>query len=197
MNKKNLVIYYIAVIGAFVFTQAPFWVARKATAASYETTVTKRAPRAHATTARAHTKKAALCTTPPCGMAATKHAHKPYKAISSSVCTFDPERNMLMCQHGEGITLELPVTLKKFSGNPLDYVARLPKSKNALCGLPIAKKGEMVGKHDLQQCGLVIDEARLSEASIVMGEKLKTLKPKHIKTTVAQASAPSTNIITE
>lgn len=194
MNKKNLVIYYVAVIGAFVFTQAPFWVARKATAASFETTVTKRAPRAHAATAKKAYTKAALCTTPPCGMTAAKNAHKPYKAISSSVCTFDPERNMLICQHGEGLTLELPVTLKKFSGNPLDYVARLPKSKNALCGLPIAKKGEKVGKHELQQCGLVIDESRLSEASIVMGEKLKTLKPKHVKTTVAQAPAPTTPI---
>ena len=36
MNKKKLVIYYMAVIGAFVTTQAPFWVARKATAASQE-----------------------------------------------------------------------------------------------------------------------------------------------------------------
>lgn len=199
MNKKKLVIYYMAVIGAFVTTQAPFWVARKATAASQETTVVKRTPRAkteNSSVKRTSTRAiVGMHKNVPCKMVASAtHKGKPYKAISSSVCTFDPERKVLICQHGEGLTLELPVTLKAFDGNTLDYVARLPKSKNALCGLPVVKKGEKLDAGLPHQCGLVIDETRLSEASIVMPDKLKSLKPKHTKTTVAQAAAP---IITE
>lgn len=191
MNKNKIVIYYMAVIAAFVTTQAPFWVARKASAQN-ETAQTKRAYKPRTASVKNATAKA--ITGVPHKLVAPKQTGKPYKAISNSIYTFDPERNILVCEHGEGLKLELPVTLKEYTGNPMDYVARLPKSKNALCGLPVVKKGEK-GEGASQQCGLVIDESRLTEASIVMGEKLKSLKPKHAKTTVAQA-APAP-IITE
>lgn len=199
MNKKTLVIYYMAVLAAFVTTQAPFWVARKATAA--ETTQVKRACKApKATNAIKKSAKALKAPkmaksvqktkTVPVKMVTASTHLKPYKAISSSLCTYDPERKMLICQHGEGINLELPVIVKPFVGNPLEYVARLPKSKNALCGLPVPKKGEKLGEGRMgaaQQCGLVIDESRINEAVIAMPDKLKSLKLTDTKTVVAQA----------
>lgn len=181
----------MAVIAAFVTTQAPFWVARKASAAHYQAAKPKRVAKPRATVENAQAKTTKLA---PHKLVTAQHTVKPYKAISNSIYTFDPERNVLVCEHGEGLKLELPVTLKAYSGNALDYVGRLPKSKNALCGLPVLKKGEKPVDGKPTQCGLVIDETRLAEASIVMGEKLKTLKPKHAKTTVAQATPTSAPI---
>ena len=222
MNKKKQLIYYIALISAFVTTQAPFWVARKATAAAAISTVKKTATKKTTATAingkakSTATKTAAKKTkatavngkakstakktagkktkaTAKNGTAksiakkrATAKAIKPYKVTSCTRCTFDEDRKVLVCEQGQGMKLELPVKIRKLTGNPMNYLAKLPKRKTGLCGLPVPKKGEKLGDGKLgapQQCGLVIDESRLKEASLVMPKKLESLKPTVKKTT--------------
>lgn len=191
MNNKKQLIYYVAVIAAFVTTQAPFWVARKATAATTVITKkrvvkTKKPKRATATTKNGTAKKATVSTAIKTKNGkSTAKAAKPYKAISCSTCTFDENRKVLICEQGQGIKLELPVKVQKLRGNPLSYVAKLPKRKNALCGLPVPQKGQKLGTGKMgaaQQCGLVIDESRLKEASIVLPEKLTSIKTTKLKT---------------
>lgn len=201
MTKKKQLIYYIAVISAFVTTQAPFWVARKAIAATATSTVKKTtAKKTKATAVNGKAKQAAKKTTAKKAKASAKNGNakqagkkraaakaiKPYKVTSCTLCTFDEDRKVLICEQGQGMKLELPVKVRKLTGNPMNYLAKLPKRKNALCGLPIPKKGENLGNGKLgaaQQCGLVIDESRIKEASLVMPKKLELLKPTIKKTT--------------